>query len=183
MPKCKICKTKFTAVRFLQKNCLNHTAKELADWSKGDREKKADKKHNERKRDFYDNDTKTRKDCAQKAFNAYIRCRDRSEACISCNINRDETAVGSGSNWHAGHFKSRGAASQHAFNEDNCHKQCAHCNNFLSGNAAEFRKNLIKRIGLERVLDIENDNDPIKRTASDEKERELKYKQMLKEWV
>ena len=37
------------------------------------------------------------------------------------------------------------------FEEDNVNSQCKHCNYFMSGNLLNYRKNLINKIGLERV--------------------------------
>ena len=140
MAKCKVCKVKFEPKFFLQKACLNPAC--LAEWSKIDREVKADKAHIKRKKEFKNNDKSLRDKEAQKAFNAFIRMNDDNLPCISCNEFRQQTAVSSGSNWHAGHYKTRGARSSLRFNEDNCHKQCAHCNNFLSGNIENYRINL-----------------------------------------
>jgi hypothetical protein len=38
------------------------------------------------------------------------------------------------------------------------HKQCSVCNAHLSGNITEYRINLVKLIGADRVERIENDN-------------------------
>ena len=62
----------------------------------------------------------------------------------------------------AGHYRSRGSASHLRFNLFNIHLQCARCNRYLSGNVVEYRKELIKRIGLNRVEILENDNKPRK---------------------
>ena len=44
------------------------------------------------------------------------------------------------------------------FVEDNAAGQCKKCNRYLSGNAIEYRKGLIERIGLHSVEQIERDN-------------------------
>ena len=155
-------------------------AAKLAAKAKSNREKTTKKKHTKQKREFYDNDRKTRDKEAQKAFNAYIRARDKDLPCISCLIYREETATHKGSNWHAGHYKTRGAFPELRFNELNCHKQCAHCNNFLSGNLAQYRINLIKKIGLEKVEWLEGSHEPKKYTCQELKEIELLYKRKLK---
>jgi endogenous inhibitor of DNA gyrase (YacG/DUF329 family) len=96
---------------------------------------------------------------AQAAFNAYIRHRDDNDACISCGnwILADQPGGG----WDAGHYRSTGSA-QHLrvgglMAALNCHKQCVKCNRFLSGNVAEYRKGLIRKIGLDLVEKIEAD--------------------------
>jgi hypothetical protein len=72
---------------------------------------------------------------AQKEFNAYIREVDKNEPCISCQRFHD-------GQYHAGHYLSVGAHPELRFNEDNCHKQCSVCNNHLSGNQLNYRKEL-----------------------------------------
>ena len=49
----------------------------------------------------------------------------------------------------------------------NCHKQCVKCNRFLSGNVAEYRRGLIKKIGLDLVEKIEADQDSRNYTSED----------------
>lgn len=93
---------------------------------------------------------------AQKAFNEFIRWRDRiaGHPCISSGERLDW-----GSNEvDAGHYRSTGAAKHLRFNEDNCHAQAKRENRYLAGNAVAYRVNLIARIGLERVEALENDN-------------------------
>lgn len=80
---------------------------------------------------------------AQQAFNEFIRYRDRHLPCISCGRHHE-------GQYHAGHFRTTGANPELRFNEDNCHKQCAPCNNHLSGNLAAYRPALIARIGQAR---------------------------------
>lgn len=80
---------------------------------------------------------------AQQAFNEFIRYRDRGEACISCGRHHE-------GQYHAGHFRTTGANPELRFNEDNVHKQCAPCNNHLSGNLIAYRPALIAKIGQAR---------------------------------
>ena len=168
MPKCKICKTKFEAKFFLQKACLD--PKCLAEWSRLDRENKADIKHVKRKKEYYDNDRATRTEAAQKSFNAYIRFRDSNDSCISCNRS-------TGCKVNAGHYKSVGSSPELRFNELNVHLQCEHCNLFKSGNIENYRINLINKIGAESVEWLEGPHEPKKYTCEELKEIELKYKQ------
>ena len=104
-------------------------------------------KHTAQKKGLNDNDKALRMKCAQKAFNAFIRKRDESDGCISCNKTKDWTGQ-----WHAGHFKTTKARGDIRFNEDNCHKQCSVCNNYLSGNIGEYQPKLIAKIGTVRFL-------------------------------
>jgi len=75
-------------------------------------------------------------------FNTWIRKRDDGLGCISC---------GSLNQIQAGHFYSAGKHDSMRFEEDNVNSQCKHCNYFMSGNLLNYRKNLINKIGLERV--------------------------------
>jgi hypothetical protein len=90
---------------------------------------------------------------AQTAFNAFVRVRDADKPCISCGKPSDDSANG----WDASHYRSVGSSPHLRFVEDNCHKSCKHCNQFLAGNIVEYRKGLIERIGLARVEQIESD--------------------------
>lgn len=93
---------------------------------------------------------------AQAAFNAYVRARDKDDACISCGNYVLNDQIGGG--WDAGHYRSTGSAPHLRFHLWNCHKQCVKCNRFLSGNVAEYRKGLIKKIGIEKVEALESMN-------------------------
>lgn len=86
---------------------------------------------------------------AQMVFNRFVRLRDKNNGCISCGDTRISTE------YHAGHYRSVGSSNSLRFTEDNCNKQCAYCNVFLSGNIKEYRKRLIRKIGLKRVEELE----------------------------
>ena len=67
------------------------------------------------------------------------------------------------------------------FDEDNIHNQSIYCNQYQGGNSDDYRGNLIKKIGLERVERLESmKGGTVKRTASDYMEIEKHYKQKLK---
>lgn len=122
-----------------------------------------------------DNDVSFWKEKAQKVFNQYIRWRDSGLGCISC----DKDKYWSGQ-WHAGHYKTVGAHSELRFNEHNCHKQCSQCNNYLSGNLNNYRKELIKRIGLENVERLEKSQEIPRYRIEDYKAIYEKYKNKMK---
>jgi len=172
MARCKICRDKFEPRYFLQKACIK--PKCLAGWAKLERESKADKVHAVKKRKMKDNDKSLREKQAQAAFNAFIRKRDCSLPCISCG--RHHTGQ-----YHAGHYRSRGAHPELRFEELNCHKQCAPCNNHLSGNISNYRPALIEKLGLVRMKYLEGPHKPKKYTCAELKEIELLYKQKLKD--
>ncbi len=83
---------------------------------------------------------------AQTVFNKWIRERDNGQPCISC---------GSGTGCQAGHFYSAGHYNALRFTEDNCHLQCVRCNHFLSGNLNNYRINLEKKIGKEKLRKLD----------------------------
>ena len=116
---------------------------------------------------------------AQQAFNAYIRERDRQAGypCISSGRPLDW----SGNQVDAGHYRSTGAAPHLRFHEDNCHAQSKHDNQWLSGNAVDYRIRLIERIGLERVEALEADDTPRHYTLDDLRDIKAKYRAKLKE--
>jgi hypothetical protein len=110
----------------------------------------------------------------QRVFNEYIVLRDRDLPCISSGEWDAEY-------WHAGHYRSVGAASHLRFNEDNCHKQSGEQNIYQSGNIEKYRINLIKKIGLERVEALENDNSTKKWTREELEELRKIYRKKIKE--
>jgi hypothetical protein len=125
---------------------------------------------------------KTRSDWmkeAQRAFNAFVRARDQVAGypCISSGRPLDW----SGNGVDAGHYRSVGSAPHLRFNEDNCHAQSKHDNQWKSGNAVDYRINLIKRIGLERVEALEADNEPRKYRIHELKEIIETYRRKTKE--
>lgn len=111
---------------------------------------------------------------AQAVFNKWVRLRDDKEPCISCDRHHE-------GQYHAGHYLSRGACPELRFDELNCHKQCAPCNNHLSGNPVKYRINLIKKIGLEKVEWLEGPHEPKKYTNEQIKEIRALYKQKVKD--
>lgn len=90
---------------------------------------------------------------AQAAFNSYIRARDAHLPCVSCGRHHQ-------GQYHAGHYRTVGANPELRFEELNVHKQCAPCNDHLHGNLINYRIELIRRIGQERVDWLEGKHDP-----------------------
>lgn len=146
---CKACKTKFTPDREMQTTCSYSCA---IDYARYNQDKKAKAKKTDARRElkkFNNNDTTVLKKKVQDKCNEYIRLRDEKEPCISCLYSGD------GRQWHAGHYKPQGGNSALRYDERNIHKQCSICNTHKSGNLAEYRINLIKKIGVEEVEDLE----------------------------
>ena len=173
--KCKVCSTTFTPFLSTQVVCNISCAIKQAEKirKKSDVEiKKADrKKTTERKLAL-----KSRSDWlrdAQIIFNRFIRMRDDGLNCISCAKPMHKKV-------NAGHYLSVGSHPELRFNELNCHAQCEHCNSWLSGNAIEYRKNLIQKIGVDLVEWLESKHEPKKYTIEQIKELILTYKQKIK---
>jgi hypothetical protein len=110
---------------------------------------------------------------AQTAFNAYIRKRDAGLGCVSCGT------MSNSIQYHAGHYRTRKAAPQLRFDETQVWLQCATCNNHLSGNLINYRRELIRRIGEAEVDRIECDNEPARYTVEDAKRIKAEYKAKL----
>ena len=111
----------------------------------------------------------------QKVFNIYIRSRDKGQSCISCGTFNGQM--------HCGHYRSVSVAPQLRFNEDNCSKQCARCNTYLSGNLINYRIALVKKIGLKKVEQLENDNSDLKLSIPEIKEKKKEYKEKTKSLI
>ena len=148
MPRCKnpSCKDKFQVKFFLQKYCM-----EKEDCIKMAVEDKKQKAWKKTKIDWKEkNKTLGQYELeARKFFQKWIRERDKSLPCISCqNITTDQ--------WDAGHYFKAELYSGLIFNENNVHKQCKQCNHRLHGNESGFRIGLAKRYGEEYVKSLES---------------------------
>lgn len=142
--------------------------------SAADKQEATKKKNAKQKREFKDNDIKTRKEAAKKACHEYIRKRDCDLPCICCG----RVIVGT---VHAGHFLESGNNSFLRYNEDNIHAQSSYCNTYKGGNSDDYEGRLRVKIGNERVdYLLANKGGAIKRSASDYKAIEVKYKAKLK---
>jgi len=80
---------------------------------------------------------------------------------------------------HAGHYRSVGAHPELRFEPDNCHAQCAQCNNFMSGNLLNYRANLLNKIGQERVEWLEGPHKKSKLSIPELKELLAHYKGLV----
>jgi len=145
--RCKVCGKWFIPFSTTKKVCSTGCAIILMDDNRAAKERKAWRKEQKLKKEKL----KTKRDHlkeAQKEFNAYIRERDKGNPCISCNKHHPGQI-------HAGHYRSVGACPELRFNEDNCHAQCAPCNNHKSGDIINYRINLIDKIGDDRLSNLE----------------------------
>ncbi len=87
-----------------------------------------------------------------KVFSAYIRLRDAMPngcfRCISCgHIKRFEQG-------DCGHYHSRTHMATR-WEPDNCHMECRACNRASSDHLIGYRKNLVEKIGLDRINRLE----------------------------
>ena len=169
---CPICKGEFTPFSTTQRVDTPTCAIE---WNRQKDLKKQRKANNLKKRIFYANDIKIRKDAAKKACHKYIRERDKRNNCICCDR-------GLGKNFDAGHYLESGNNPNIRYDEDNINGQAVYCNQYKGGDSGDYRKNLILKIGLERVERLEGmKGGTIKRTAKDYKEIEVYYKRKSRE--
>jgi len=111
---------------------------------------------------------------AQTAFNAFIRARDAARPCVSCGRHHN-------GQYHAGHYLSVGSSPALRFEEINVWKQCAPCNNHLSGNAVLYRRALVELIGVDKVEWLEGPHEPKKYTIDDLKAIKAEYIRKRKE--
>lgn len=169
MPRCKNCKEKFEPIRFNQKYCLNDECLRVFVAETKEKQWKQTKTRMK-------NDLKTTSDWlkeAQVVFNKYIRERDKGLNCISCNKPPKKQ--------NCGHYYSQGGHSNVRFDEDNCHLQCEHCNTYLSGNLLNYQIGIEKRIGAERLIELQGRAHLEKKWSVDELKDIIKtYKQKIK---
>jgi len=166
--KCLICRNQFMPFSTTQTTCQVQCAIELAVRYRIKRNRKEKKHQLEALKPLREHLKDT-----QSIVNTYIRKRDNGLPCISCNkLHKGKM--------NAGHYRTVKAAPQLRFNEENIHGQCEPCNSYLSGNITEYRINLVKKIGRDRVEDLENNNEIIKYTIEDAKRIKKEYKEKIK---
>ena len=165
--KCAVCKEAFQQFQTLQRVCGVKCAAELA---RGKREKKEREITKEKKRLIRETDRSHWIKKAQIVFNAWIRERDKGLPCISCGV-----PDGQGKR-NAGHYRPAGLHTALRFEPKNCHGQCERCNTSLSGNLIEYRKGLIKKIGIDAVESLETNYEKKRWTIEELKEICQKYK-------
>jgi len=175
---CKICGDRFVPLKSFTNTCSEGC--KAIQWVR-DCEKVKKKDNNKAKKEFNASDRQKLTKDAQTAFNTYIRTRD-GKKCISCGFESHFDATGNFivRQFHAGHYKSQGGNSALRFNELNCHAQCSICNNHLSGNLANYRMNLIKKIGEDAVIELETTKNTKRYSIDELKEIISTYKSKTK---
>lgn len=111
---------------------------------------------------------------AQQAFNAFIRERDALLPCVSCGRHHE-------GQWHAGHYRTVGANPELRFEPLNVWKQCAPCNNHKSGDIVNYRIELVRRIGPEKVEWLEGRHEPKRYTIEQLQEIKAKYRALVRQ--
>ena len=168
--RCKNCKDKFEPIRFNHKFCLKDEC------IKAFVEEVKVKQWKETKTRMK-NDLKTTQDWlkeAQTIFNKFVRLRDSGLNCISCNKPPLKK--------NAGHYFSSGGHSNIRFDEDNVHLQCEHCNTFLSGNLLNYQIEIQKKIGAQKLLELQERAHVTKKWTIDELKEIIKtYKAKVNE--
>lgn len=174
--KCKVCRAEFTPTKPMQSVCTTACALSMVAAKKAKAAisaKTAERKETKAKLEKL----KSRADWAreaQAAFNRWVRLRDAGKPCISCQRHHAGQI-------HAGHFLSRGARPELAYEPLNCHAQCAPCNTHLSGNIALYRKNLVRLIGPDKVEWLEGPHEPKHFSVDDLKAIRDTYRSKAKE--
>lgn len=99
----------------------------------------------------------------QKAFNCFIRARDKGKPCISCGHPDDGSRQR-----QAGHYQTVGGNGPLRYDEANCHAQCMPCNFYHGGGKHPgYRTELIRRIGQAEVDRLEGPQPPVKWTREE----------------
>lgn len=178
---CKTCRDKFVPQRMGQKACSPLCALALAKSERAKAERKAELVAKRETRAALEA-MKTIPQLmaeADKAFCAYIRARDAGKPCICCGL-ASSSAHLTGGEWDAGHYRSRGAASHLRYDERNCHAQLKQCNR-RAWDVASYRANLIAKIGLDQVEELERDNRTHKWTRDELREIRDTYRRKVRE--
>ncbi len=170
--KCKYCKQAFEPSVFLQKNCFDSNC--VSEWINEVKQKNWQKKKAKLKIDLMTVQDYIK--ICQQVFNKYIRLRDKSSPCISCQNKPLKE--------NAGHFYNANNHWNVRFDERNVHLQCEHCNTFLSGNLIYYRENLLKKIGIEEFENLSAEAMKTRKYTIEElKDIIAQYKKKIKDFT
>ena len=89
---------------------------------------------------------------AQESVNRFVRKRDSINGffiCISCQELKPINQM------NAGHYYAKEFYKSVRFDLNNVNGQCVRCNKYLSGNLIEYRKNLLEKIGEEKLKQLD----------------------------
>jgi hypothetical protein len=111
-----------------------------------------------------------------KEFSLYIRLRDCMPngyfRCISCGQIKPVGQADCGHYINRQHMNTR-------FDEMNCNAQCRHCNRFMEGNIQNYRKGLVAKYGVQRVMLLEAKQNITRQYSDFEYEQLIKYYKAL----
>lgn len=173
---CKACGSKFRPSLSTQKACSVKCALDLAPVNQ-DKARKAIAQRERREIKVRKERVKSRADHVretQAVFNEWIRLRDAALPCVSCGRHHE-------GQYHAGHYRTVGANPELRFEPLNVWKQCAPCNNHKSGDIVNYRIELVKRIGADRVEWLEGPHEAQRYTIDDLKAIKAEYRAKIKE--
>jgi len=175
--KCKSCRAEFIPSRPLQSACgvpcaiaLTNAGKEKARKAKESKERAEHRVAKEK--------VKSKGEYAKEAqaiFNSWIRLRDHGLPCISCGTMANVQ-------YAAGHYRTVASCPELRFEPLNVHLQCnRNCNMAKSGSILEYRIELVKRIGQEKVDWLEGPHEPKRYTIEDLKAIKAHYRAKVRE--
>ena len=167
-------------VRWCSSACMDVVIKALISQQRASQAKqrakaqtKKDTAFKAKKKAFYSTDKTTRRKAAIIKCHTYIRERDAGLPCISCA--RPITGKAD-----AGHYIPAGSCTALRFDVRNINLQCVLCNQFHSGALRGYREGLIRKIGLDQVLDLEGPQPIIKITADFYRAVEIEFADKIK---
>ncbi len=178
MKQCRHCRKRFEpTMSSLQICCSPACAFEWAKTVKGKayRAKAINRERRERKKELRTKGDWTKE--AQKAFNEFVRLRDKGEPCISCGRPDPQEP----NTRDCSHYRSVGSAPELRFEELNAHASCKYCNRHLSGNIVEYRIRLKEKIGYRSLAWLEGPHNPLKLTIDDLQQIIKTYRAKIKE--
>ena len=113
----------------------------------------------------------------QKIVNKYIRLRDSGKPCVSC---------GQFKVLQAGHYYAVSGYDALRFDPDNIHGECSGCNCFNESHLILYSKNILDRIGVESLKELDERAAEYKRsgykwTRGELEELKINFTNMIKD--
>ena len=85
-----------------------------------------------------------------------VQVRDKHKPCCTCGTDNPNLE------YHAGHYRSRGACPELRYELANLHKQCQRCNCVKSGARSEYRAFIAYNYGSDRLNWLDGDHPSLK---------------------